>query len=379
MNFLSGLLICIAFLYSCYIFRLILAWRSKSDFAILKDSEIKLTVIVPARNEEHNISNLLSDLSWQTYSRLKFEVIVIDDASTDNTLEKVKDFKLEFPIFPLRYIKLQEDEGVNNHKKRAITCGVEAAKNDYIVTTDADCRVGSEWLSSIAGYLKNNPAKMILGPVKFLDDGTWFGAFQQLEFSSLIGVTAATARMGHPLMCNGANMAYLKEAFKQVGGYGDEQFASGDDMFLMHKIEKEFPKCIHFIKSSQAIVSTLPQDNVADFLNQRKRWVSKNRFLPDWYTLIVGALTYAASISIVIYFSLLLIFNYPGWNFFIIAVILKFIADFSFLYIISNFFELRNKLKFIPISFIVNLIYVSFILVYAVLNRNYIWKDRKVN
>ncbi len=379
MLFLTFLLIFLQAGYASYIFWLRKAWNSQPEYLPNKASAEKLSILIPARNEEHSIGNLLNDILLQSLPKEQFEVIVIDDASSDSTAEKVSMFKATNPTISLKYLRLEDEQGLNIYKKRAIAAGIALAQNDIIITTDADCRFSEDWLKTVAGYFEQHKPKMLLGAVKFDNKPKLFNTFQQLEFSALVAVTAASAKLGHPLMCNGANLSYRKSAFDQVGGYGNERFASGDDMFLMYKIAKKFRGGVHFLKSQKAMATTAAKQDINEFLSQRKRWVSKNRFLPDWNTLLVGALTYSATVSLIIYFALL--FCLPvsfGWQVFFVAFTLKFIADYSFIKSIAAFFSISDKLKFVPLSFFLNLIYVSFILIFSAIGGQYYWKGRKV-
>ena len=191
----------------------------------------KISLIIPARNEETNIGKLLAALSNQSYPKELTEIIVVDDHSTDNTATIVQ----QFPFAKL--IQLKED-AINSYKKKAIEKGIAEATGELIVTTDADCNVNPGWLRAINSSFSDESVKMSFGAVRIQSDQTIFSRLQALEFSSLIGSGASTAAFGFPTMCNGANLAFTKEAFLQTNGYtGNEQIASGDDEFLMRKIE----------------------------------------------------------------------------------------------------------------------------------------------
>src|SRR6266498_2049396 len=119
--------------YSLLIIYYWLSWRSSSDFtAADRRNETNISVIVPARNEEKNIAQLLKALEQQAYPKNLFEVIVVDDHSTDQTAEIVR----QFPEARLLQLK---DNDINSYKKKAIEKGIDAARNPFIVTTDADC------------------------------------------------------------------------------------------------------------------------------------------------------------------------------------------------------------------------------------------------
>jgi len=230
-----------------------------------------LSVLIPCRNEAANIEKLLSDLQQQTHRQ--FEVIVIDDHSTDATWATVNGYQAQ-ANFPLKLLKLTNGQ---KGKKAAIQQAIQQAKGSIIVTTDGDCSVEKDWLGSIAETFSQQPeTQLLVGPVSFHPTPSVFGQLQTVEFLSLIVTGAATIGAGAPTMSNGANLAYRKSAFETVQGFsGNEQHPSGDDEFLMHKIAKAFPKGIRFLKNPQAIVRTAAVPSLKQFWQQRKRWGSK--------------------------------------------------------------------------------------------------------
>lgn len=230
--------------------------------------ETFISVIIPVRNEELTIGNLLADLLRQEYA--KFEVIVVNDDSGDETLWVVSRFELK---------NLQVVHSKGKGKKAAITAGVRQAKGTVVVTTDADCSVEPGWLKSIHEQFRNPRVMMAFGAVRMEGAETFFDALQRMEFASLIGSGAATAALRFPTMCNGANLAFRKKVFSEVKGYeGNMDVASGDDEFLMRKVQKRYPGGIHFMNSPEGLVTTRTQPDGHAFLNQRIRWASKWRY-----------------------------------------------------------------------------------------------------
>ena len=238
-------------------------------------------MLIPVRNEAGNILELLSDLEKQTLPIENFEVWVINDASTDETAQLVFDFTKGTRL-NLFLINLEETERNHSPKKRAITQAITQVNGEIIVTTDGDCRVGPDWLLSIAQFFEVQKPVFVSAPVLFLSrpkSGFWsdlWTEIQQIEFASLIVSGAVSMKMGFANMCSGANIAYLKSAFEEVNGFaGNEHLASGDDEFLMHKMVKAFPGRVKYLKSERAAVKTYPQESLKSFFHQRKRWAGK--------------------------------------------------------------------------------------------------------
>ncbi|MEI9943927.1 MAG: glycosyltransferase [Chitinophagaceae bacterium] len=114
------------------------SWKSIPNFIPGNGrSSIKISVIIPARNEEENIGKLLNALNEQTYPKESFEIIVVDDHSEDGTTNIVS----TFPRVKLISLK---DDNINSYKKKAIETGIAAATGELIVTTDADCEPGKK-------------------------------------------------------------------------------------------------------------------------------------------------------------------------------------------------------------------------------------------
>jgi len=232
----------------------------------------QITVVVAARNEAPNIEHLLTDLAQQTFA--PFEVVVSDDHSEDQTRDLVEVYA-GHAAYRLRLLRsLPAQVG----KKMAVSSAIAIASGELIVLTDADCRVGKEWLATIWQFYKQNDPKIIVGPITLLPPVGLFAQLQVVEQVSLTVSGAVALALGHPNMANGANLAYPKSVFDEVGGFaGSAHIASGDDEFLLQKIAAVYPNQIQFLKSPSAIVRTLAQPSYQDFFQQRKRWASKWR------------------------------------------------------------------------------------------------------
>lgn len=256
--------------YFVAVFGLITGWIKAMSLPIPGFAKERfISIIIPFRNEENTIGKLISDLQEQEYPHDKFEVILINDHSEDHSVSVINEY-LRGPISA----KLMNNAA--HGKKSALAKGIRHAVGTLIITTDADCRVKPGWLRSINNSFTDDSVKMTFGPVKIETDHTVFSKMQAIEFSSLIGSGASTAAFGFPTLCNGANLAFTKDAFTQTGGYdGNEHIASGDDEFLMRKIEAQYPDAIRFNHNPDSIVTTLGQKTVNSFLAQRVRWAGK--------------------------------------------------------------------------------------------------------
>jgi cellulose synthase/poly-beta-1,6-N-acetylglucosamine synthase-like glycosyltransferase len=340
--------------------------RGKKTSSLSK-KDTKLTIIIPVRNEEDNILNLLQDIENQTYPLNKIEVIIANDGSTDQTEQIVLEFQ-ERAKFSLRILNLLNDNS-NSPKKRAIQKSIEISSGELIITTDGDCRVSENWLLSIENCYKTYDAKLISSPVTFINENSFWNIVQIIEFASLIGSGACAMYLRKPNMCNGANIAYTREAFEEVGGFaGNEHLASGDDEFLMHKIAKLYADKVVFNADKDAIVLTKSQPNLQHFYQQRKRWASKWKHYQDWKVSALAIFIFAVNLGVI--WS---VFNHDFIN---LAV--KFSAEFIFLALIIRFLGYKTKIIFIPIIQILYPFYVVFFGLIAQ-GKGYKWKDRKLS
>lgn len=264
------LVIILITVFMYFFLSLLIFWeRIPTDTKV--NRSIGVTVLIPVRNEEKTIARLLNAINNQCFPMYLLEVLVIDDHSEDNTLEEVNQVSKHVK-YSLKTIKLQKDQ---YGKKIASTIGNQHAKFDLILCTDADTVPGEDWVSLMTGKLSEGQMKMVSGPV-MMHGSSVLEQLQILEFSGLIGFGAISIYLDRPTMCNGANMAYHKQAFAHVGGYMNNlHIATGDDEFLLRKIEAEFPGQIGFVKTRQAIVSTSAKSTVQELWVQRIRWISK--------------------------------------------------------------------------------------------------------
>ena len=246
--------------------------------------DISVSVIVACRNEEKNLSFLLPDISAQDYFPGKFECIIIDDNSTDLTFEIASGFT------GIKNLKVLKNKG--SGKKMAVKTGIDASSGELVVTTDADCRLASRWLKTIASFYSEYRPEMIIGPVAINGANCFFQRFQELEFLSLQGITAGTTMIGNPVMCNGANMAFTKEAYLKSNGSLHAEMVSGDDVFLLHSLKQKSDDKIMWLESSDALAKTSPCETWSSFLKQRARWISKAGSFSDGPTILLAIVTF---------------------------------------------------------------------------------------
>lgn len=334
----------------------------------------RVSVLIPARNEEANIAACLKDLMHQDFPSELIEITVIDDHSEDDTLGKISEVVMNHPERQIQIARLSGKSG----KKAAITQAISTASGKLILTTDADCRLPEGWISSMVNHYEQSGSKMISGPVVFHQENSLFKKFQSLEFLSLIASGAGSISIKAPIMCNGANLAYEKKAFEAVSGYAsDASFVSGDDVFLLLKIKKQYGSdAVHFLKDESAIVKTHAKQSLKEFLQQRIRWISKSRGYTNLAIVLASLIIYL--FNYMLFATALLSIWFPDLLMFaLIFLIAKVIIDFPILLGISSFAKKQKLLWFYPALQIIYVIYVSLI-GFAGNFFGFSWKGRKL-
>lgn len=355
------------------------AWKEIPVFKAQAAGTVTITVLIPARNEESNIGRCLRSLAGQSYPGALFDVIVIDDHSTDRTAAIAEEFA---SVISVRCIRLAEQPNADDrkaHKKWAIATGVAAARGELIVATDADCVAHPGWLSTIAAFYEEKGAKFIAAPVRISGGrNTFLSIFQTLDFITLQGITGAAVFRKFHSMCNGANLAYEKKAFEEVGGFsGIDSIPSGDDMLLMHKIYRKYPDRVFFLKHRHAIVSTLPETRWRGFFNQRIRWASKADRYDDKRIFWVLLLVYFINL---LFLGLLAAAFWNLWWLWLLLLLLlvKTAVEYPFVRSVAGFFEQQRLMVYFASLQPFHILYT---IVVGWLGKfgSYRWKDRKIS
>jgi cellulose synthase/poly-beta-1,6-N-acetylglucosamine synthase-like glycosyltransferase len=356
-------------IYFGFLLICIVGWM-KFRSSIITSCELKkrkVSVIIPFRNEEESIQNLLDSVKVQDYSVSDFEILFIDDNSTDSSPALVQKWINNNSNFKSYYL-LSDDDG----KKKAITIGVKHASGEIILTTDGDCILPSNWISSMISSF-DMETKMVAGLVKIEASQSFFSKIQSLEFSTVLGTGIAFQKLGYPIYCNGASLAYLKNAFEEVKGYeGNEDIPSGDDEFLMRKFKKAFPNSIIEVKYL-SVVGTRPQSSVKSFLNQRVRWAGKwklnNSYLYKSLAvfILIFQFIFLGSLSLLLLNDLKISIS--------ILIGVKVLIDLVFIFMVSN--TLNQRFYVFPFLSL-QLVYPFYVILIGLLSQfvNYEWKGR---
>jgi cellulose synthase/poly-beta-1,6-N-acetylglucosamine synthase-like glycosyltransferase len=333
----------------------------------------KVTVLIAARDEEERIHHTIEDIIAQDYPRHFVEVIIVDDHSTDRTAEIIRSYAAD----GVKLMQLQEDKPLNSYKKKAIAEAISLSTGELMVATDADCRMGPKWLSSIVGYYETHNPVMISSPVTYFEEKSLFERLQTLEFSFLIGIGASFIGNGKASTCNGANLAYRKDIFYEVGGFkGIDDLASGDDELLLQKVAVQYPNRIGFFKNADAVVFTHAKHSLHEFLQQRRRWASKSTRYKDKKIVALAVCIWLFNLSMVIN-ALMGFYDIYFLKLFFIQFLLKFLFESAFLMPIMTFFRRSSLITLLIVLGPIHILYFVYIGLIGNTSK-YSWKGRLV-
>ncbi|MFW5659287.1 MAG: glycosyltransferase [Bacteroidota bacterium] len=331
-------------------------------------------VLVPMRNEASNIEQCIRGLcSQQLWRNADVELLVIDDHSTDDSLQ-LADSALQSCPFPAQVLQLPE---AFVGKKAALAYAILQQPEDAIIlTTDADCTHPGNWIRTMASSFDAH-TQVVCAPVRLVGNSV-FAQWQELEFAGLMALTAGHIRMGFPSLANGANFSFRKAAYSAVEGYNAaREVASGDDMLLMHKIATQFgTDTVRFVDAPTATVYTPAEPTLRTFWHQRLRWVSKADAYTSFSTVVSQTLAWLGGSLPVIYSLLVVLVQLPLWLIGL-AWTLKLLAELPLLVHGAWRYGRKKTLLWLPILQPVQAVYTLLIGPAGVLTRHYTWKDRR--
>ncbi|WP_456441906.1 glycosyltransferase family 2 protein [Psychroserpens sp.] len=335
-------------------------------------AKVDFSIVIPFRNETKSLPDLLDSILELNYPKFKFEILFIDDDSED---ESVKLIRSKLSKTQIDFTILTNDLNSNSPKKNAITKAIAQSKYEWIVTTDADCKLPKYWLDTFDCFIQKNDTKFIVAPVTYYQVTSFLKRFQLLDFLSLQGVGIGGFGINKPIMCNGANLAYTKSLFFELDGFnGNSHISSGDDIFLLQKAIYKCPKQIHYLKNESAIVQTAPQPNFKSLISQRVRWAAKTSSYNSLYGKLTGIIVFLMN-GFLVCSPLLTLANFISLKILMYTFFIKFSIDFLLLFKTIRFFNQEPYLAtFFFSSFLYPFftVYVVFISVF----KGYKWKDR---
>lgn len=325
-----------------------------------------VSVIIPFRNESLNMERLLKDVFQ--LSANNFEVIFVNDHSTDDTMHWLDNIGQSG--ITISVISLTDTYG----KKEAIMKGIENAKGEIIITTDADCTLDPLWVEHLRYPFQGN-ASFVFGPVDFQAGGSLFSQIQRLELVILQVFSGATWAMGFPTMCNGANLAYRKDEFKKVDGFLDNaHIPSGDDEFTMHKMFAN-KQTIRFVKPQKPDITTNTENDFHSFFNQRKRWSGKWKNYKHTPSKLLALFVLIFNLIYAL-IPVVFIAGIISLETLIFIILGKMIFEWTFLTLVKGYFNLH--IRIIPFL-LLSVVYPYYVVLFGFVSQvgTFIWKERK--
>jgi cellulose synthase/poly-beta-1,6-N-acetylglucosamine synthase-like glycosyltransferase len=322
----------VTILYLCEAGLLLLGLRRNRD-QVLDSSNIFVSVIIAARNEETNLSNCLESAINQTYPTSQFEIIVVNDGSTDKTESICQSFIERYPN--IRLVQVNEDEKVRG-KANALAQGIDAAKGEVILITDADCTVPKTWVEYTAKRYTTDIG--LIGGFTLQKAITPFEGMQSLDWAFILGVASATAGLKHPLGSIGNNLSFRKAAYDQIGGYRKLKFSVTEDYTVVQAIVGSQKWQYSYPIDPKLLVESKPCPDFLTLLRQKHRWGKGGLDMK-----IAGLAVMATGFFM--HLSPLVMLYWGGVVQAATALMIKFIADYIFLYQILKRLDRTDELR----------------------------------
>lgn len=298
-----------------------------------------VSVIIPLRNEEAHVHQIESALLSQDFPG-QFEIICVNDRSTDRTHQLLSELSIRHPCF--RIINISADEpSVPSPKKRALERGIQEARGEIIVTTDADCVPPKGWLKSMISLMDSDTG-IVQGPKHIDNQGSWIHHYQSLEMFGFVCIEASTFAWGKPLLASAPSLAYRKSLYLAIGGFsGMDHLVSGDDDMLVHKMTKLGTGKVKYNFDPAASVKTSPVNSWRELTFQRSRWSSNGLNYPSipYILFLTSIYLYYLSLVFVVVLGTLGVLS---WIFVLVYLGIKFCLDGIFLGLASRKFQYRG-------------------------------------
>ncbi len=341
----------------------------------VQENRFSVSVMVPARNEAQHITECLASLWNQTYPSALYEVVVIDDNSTDNTGRVVEEFISDKPNF--RLLRHQISGARPTYKKQALKFAIGETRGEIIMTIDADTVAQERWIQEIISQYDENTG-LVAGLVSFPrhSEHSLFHRLQTLEFAGIVFCGVGSAGNNNPIICNGSNLSYRRQAFEDAGGYeGHLHLPSGDDDLLLQNIHSKTDWKIKYALFPESINFTRPAESLHSFLNQRSRWASKSLHYPSAWILPLLFSIYIFYLLVLAGLPLVLT-GILSPAIFAVALLLKMIPEALVIFRALSILRRRDLLKLFLIAQFFQIPYILYVGFRGFFHK-FSWKDSK--
>lgn len=261
------------------------AWRARQASTMTLEQAMAseqaftpfVSVVVPARNEEANIEHCVRSLMANTYPHSRYEVVIVNDRSTDRTGEILSALQAEFPNLIVHNTLDDRSNSNLQGKPRAVHQGIMRSEGEIILMTDADCVVAPTWIREIAERYAN-PRVGLVAAFTVVSGNRFFDTLQMLEWT--INNTMASAGVGlkHPLGCFGNNLSVRRSVYEALGGYERIPFSVTEDLALLQAVHEAGWET-RYLCSAASKIETMPCPDLAAFTKQHHRWINGGKRL----------------------------------------------------------------------------------------------------
>ena len=300
-----------------------------------------VSVIIAARNERTTLGVCLSSVMDQTYLSDRYEVIVVDDRSTDGTGGVINRFSAVYGN--LSGISVDVVPPGVSPKKNALSLAIRKAKGEIVLQTDADCIISSGWIAGMAGRFEAG-IDMVAGVAPYIRVPGALNSFVCHEYLWNVFLSAGSIVLGSGTHASARNLGFRREAFMSVGGYGaGAQIKSGDDTLLLHRIQKKRKSAVATLPDPRSYIFTNAPTDFRAFFRQRTRHMSTGRYFAPLQVL-TGCIVYGFHILI------LLTLFFSVWSkaflfFAVLSFLLKIAVDVLIIHTAKNVFGLSVDLR----------------------------------
>ena len=242
-----------------------------------------ISIIIAAKNESENIEKLIGHLKNLEYPAEKFEVILVDDNSTDHTFDLIKELIISLPNFRVLTTNISHLSG----KRDALALGIQNANYPLIMITDADCCPDSNWLKSFSEKFKQG-YEMVVGVAPFYQAKNLVNRISCFENFKNSSLSFAMWSLGLPYTATARSFGFTKKVFETIGGYSNtKDTKSGDDDLLLREAIKKKIK-IGVVIDVNSFVYSKTKDIFRDYLQQKARHTQTSFYYLKIHKLILG-------------------------------------------------------------------------------------------
>jgi cellulose synthase/poly-beta-1,6-N-acetylglucosamine synthase-like glycosyltransferase len=352
-----------------YMMRSIIFWcgiqreRIKNSRQVT-NSHPRVSVIVPARNEEANIERCVRSVMANTY-RGEFELIVVNDRSSDRTGTILAGLQRKFPALIVHNTVESENDGQLRGKPRALHQGIEASKGDIVMMTDADCTVDSQWIQTITQFFTEKVG--LVPSFTMMEPHNGFEKLQTLEWVFNHTLARAGIGLGQPLGCFGNNLSIRRSVYEEIGGYTGIKFSVTEDLALQQAVartrwEIQYP-CVY-----EGRVITLPVRSFGSFLRQHQRWAKGGQALGWRATIFVLS-------SAALWLGILATILAAEWEWLCILLVQRILADLIIIFPSLRELRLMYLWPWFPLA-LPFFLCIEFVIPFFLLKKNVVWKGQ---